>query len=211
MKIIEPDKVVGAVRREVVAVERDGKEAWRVVAERIYETDIDDVWDALTTASRIARWFMPVEGELALGGRYQLKGNAGGTITTCEPPKRLGLTWEMRGETSWVDVRLEAVSADRTRLLLEHTASVPEEFWSQYGPGAVGVGWDLGLLGLALHVDDPTRDTRGEGEAWAASDEGKRVQGLLSDAWGDASVAAGTPPEDARAAASRVTAFYTGG
>jgi len=28
-----------------------------------------------------ARWFLPIEGDLKLGGKYQLKGNAGGTIT----------------------------------------------------------------------------------------------------------------------------------
>jgi uncharacterized protein YndB with AHSA1/START domain len=211
MKVIEPEKVVGAVRREVLAVERDGKKAWRVVAERIYETDIDDTWDALTNASRIERWFMPVEGDLKLGGKYQLIGNAGGTITTCDPPKRLGLTWEMRGDASWVEVRLEVVSPERTRLVLEHTAVVPEEFWNQFGPGAVGVGWDLGLLGLALHIEDDSSHTRVEGEAWAASDEGKRVQAALSDEWAKAAILAGTPPADAHARAARVTAFYTGG
>lgn len=211
MKLNDPEKLIGAVRREVVAVEREGKRAWRIVAERVYETDIADAWDALTSASRIERWFMPVKGELRLGGNYQLVGNAGGTITTCEPPKKLGLTWEMRGETSWVEVRLEVISAERTRLVLEHTAFVPEAFWNQYGPGAVGIGWELGLLGLHLHIADKTRETRVEGEAWAASDEGKRFQRSLSDEWAKASIAAGTPAADAHAAAGRVTAFYTGG
>jgi len=211
MKVADPEKVIGAVRRELLAVEREGRQAWKIVAERVYETDIDDAWDALTNASRIERWFMPVEGELKLGGKYQLIGNAGGTITTCEPPKRLGLTWEMRGEASWVEVRLEPVSPERTRLVLEHTAFVPEEFWSQFGPGAVGVGWDLGLLGLALHIADKHGSTRTEGEAWAQSDEGKRFQAALSEEWGKASIAAGTAPADAQAAVARVTAFYTGG
>ena len=58
-----------------------------VVASRSYDTDIDDLWEAITNAERIPRWFLPITGELRLGGRYQLQGNAGGTITACEPPR----------------------------------------------------------------------------------------------------------------------------
>ena len=41
---------------------------------------------------------------------------------------------------------------ESTTLVLEHTAIVPDEMWAQFGPGAVGVGWDGGLLGLSLHL-----------------------------------------------------------
>jgi hypothetical protein len=43
------------------------------------------------------------------------------------------------------------------------------------------------------------------------SDEGKRFYQLSSDAWREAAIAWGTDPEQARAAAERTTAFYTGG
>ena len=95
---------LGAVVRSVKTVDRDGKPATAVIAMRSYDTDIDDLWNALTSADRIPRWFMPIEGELKLGGRYQLKGNAGGVITGCEPPKHLAVTWEYAGDTSWVTV-----------------------------------------------------------------------------------------------------------
>ena len=55
-------------------------------------------------------------------------------------------------EPSWVDIRLEPIGKDRTKLTLEHTAHVDEELWAQWGPGGVGIGWDLGLLGLHMHV-----------------------------------------------------------
>ncbi|WP_237341115.1 SRPBCC domain-containing protein [Williamsia soli] len=42
-----------------------------------YDTDIDDLWQACTTADRLARWFAPVTGDLELGGTYQIEGNAG--------------------------------------------------------------------------------------------------------------------------------------
>ena len=44
------------------------------------------MWDACTDPERIGRWFLPVSGDLRLGGRYQLEGNAGGEILRCEPP-----------------------------------------------------------------------------------------------------------------------------
>ena len=31
----------------------------------------------------------PISGDLRLGGRYQLQGNAGGEILVCEPPQHL--------------------------------------------------------------------------------------------------------------------------
>ena len=48
-----------------------------VVVRRAFPAPIEDVWDACTTAERINRWLMPVTGDLRLGGKYQLEGNAG--------------------------------------------------------------------------------------------------------------------------------------
>lgn len=202
---------LGAVIRTVKTVDRDGKPATAVVATRSYDTDIEDLWDAVTSADRIPRWFMPVEGDLRLGGRYQLKGNAGGTVTDCEPPRHLSVTWEYAGDTSWVTVTLEAETDIRTRLTLEHTAHVPKEFWEQYGPGAVGVGWDLGLLGLALHIDTGASNPPEESAAWMASDDGKSYVRGSSDDWRNAVIAGGADPDWAADAAERTRKFYTGG
>jgi uncharacterized protein YndB with AHSA1/START domain len=207
---IDVTQRIGAVRRELKTVERDGKQASVIVATRLYDTDRDDLWNALTTPERIVRWFMPIEGELRLGGRYQLKGNAGGTITACDPPRAFSVTWEFGGEVSWLDITL-AAEDEKTRLTLEHTAFVSDERSKQFGPGAVGVGWDLGLLGLGEHVEgDGSGDTAKEGLAWMMSEEGKAFVRLASDDWARASIAAGTPADDARAAAERTTAVYTG-
>src|SRR5690606_38534560 len=101
----------------------------------------------------LPRWFAPVHGDLVEGGQYQIEGNAGGTIQTCEPPRAFTATWEFGGNTSWIAVRLSADGAG-ARLELEHTARVTEDrtFWDEYGPGATGVGWDLGFMGLAKHL-----------------------------------------------------------
>lgn len=199
---------LGAVRRSVQALERDGRPARAVILERSYDTDVDDLWDAMTNPQRLPRWFLPVEGDLKRGGRYQLKGNAGGTITDCEPPVHLSLTWEMMGQVSWVEVRLAREGPSRTRFTLTHTAPL-SDFWRQYGPGAVGVGWESGLMGLALHLADPLAMKPDEA-TFTASPEGKCFYTGSSERWGEAAIAAGEDPDMIAAAVRATTAFYTG-
>ena len=185
-----------------------------MVAGRSFSTDIADAWDALTNAARIPRWFSPVSGEMRLGGRYQIEGNAGGTILICEPPERLKVSWEFGGGTTWVRVTLKEPESGRTELRLEHIAYPDAEFvkfWDQFGPGAVGVGWDLSLLGLAEHLESgwdkpPETDTE-----WVKSDNYKAFVGGSSEGWRAASTAFGTDPEAAAGAAERTTAAYTSG
>src|SRR5262249_11945464 len=128
-----PAASLGAVVRKVVSRDHLGKPARVVIAGRRYDTDIDDLWDALTNGERIPRWFLPISGDLKLGGRYQFKGNAGGEITRCEPPRLLAVTWEYGPEVSWLNVTLAAEAAG-TRLELEHIAHVSDERWEQFGP-----------------------------------------------------------------------------
>ena len=201
---------LGAVVREVASREHEGRMARVIVAARTYDTAIDDLWDALTNAERIPRWFLPISGDLRLGGRYQLKGNAGGAITRCEPPRHLAVTWEYGSEVSWVTVNLAEDRKGGTRLELEHVAHVDDERWGQFGPGAVGVGWDFAMMGLGRHLETGAAADPQAAMAWAGSAEGKDFMRRASDAWAEASIAAGTDAEAAKAAAARTTAFYTG-
>lgn len=204
---------IGAITRAVASGERDGQPTRIVRASRSFTTDIGDTWDAVTNPARIPRWFSPVSGDLKLGGRYQIEGNAGGTIEECEPPRRLALTWEFGGGVSWVAVNLVEESGGATRLELEHMAPLDErseEFWRQYGPGAVGIGWDLSFLGLAEHLEHgwdkpPETDTE-----WVKSDNYKAFARASSIGWRDASIAYGTDAEAAAASADRTTQFYGG-
>ena len=207
---IDIGKQIGAVSREVAARDHEGRPARVVVATRDYPTTIDDLWEAVTTAERIPRWFLPISGDLRLGGRYQLQGNAGGEITGCEPPRHLAVTWEFGGEVSWVDVRLSEAPRGRTRLELQHIAHVDDDRWNQYGPGAVGVGWDMALFGLDRHLVTRAIVDRADAEAWLATTEGKEFMRRISDDWARASIAGGTARAAAIAAAARTTAFYTG-
>lgn len=207
---IDVPRLIGAVTREVEDTERDGKPAVIVRATRTFDSTPDDVWDAITSPERLPRWFLPIEGELKPGGRYQLIGNAGGVIERCEPSQLLAVTWENMGDVSWLEVRLSPAREGKTLLVLEHTAYPPEGFWEKFGPGAVGVGWDLVLLGLGLHLPTGASLEAYQGDEWALSDEGKAYSTAASDEWARAAVTSGTDPEVARARAAQTTAFYTG-
>lgn len=202
--------LVGAIERRVVPTEVDGRPARVVIAVRTYRgAGVDDVWDALTNPERLPRWFLPITGDLRVGGRYQLAGNAGGEVRTCVPPRLLEVTWEAMGATSWLAVELIEV-AEGTRLELRHTQHSDHDFWRQYGPGAVGVGWDLSLVGLDLHLAGATSIDPAEFEAWTVTEPGKAFVTGSSDGWAAADIAGGADPDAARAAGRATGAFYRG-
>jgi len=204
------------VAHEVNAVERMvGKRtlaagtARTVTLSRIYDSRIGDVWKACTELDRIQRWFLPISGDLRVGGRFQIEGNASGTVEACDPPRSFTSTWEFGGEVSWIELSLSS-EGDRTRLQLRHIAHVDDERWMQFGPGAVGVGWDLTMLGLGRHLESGLPVDPSVAAAWSASEEGRQFMSLSSERWREASVAAGADRAAAEAAAERTTAFYTG-
>jgi uncharacterized protein YndB with AHSA1/START domain len=200
---------INRIRREVGTRSLEEGQARVSTLSQVYDTDPGDLWDACTNAERIPRWFMPVSGDLRVGGRYQLEGNAGGVVERCDPPRSFAATWEYGDQVSWIEVRIEPAGDGKARFRLEHIAPVDDELWEQFGPGATGVGWDLGLLGLALHLASQEAVDPAAVAEWMQSEEGKEYVRLSSRAWCDASVAAGTDPAGAEAAAERTTAFYT--
>lgn len=199
---------ISTVARSVGRRTLEAGEARVLTISRTYPTDQADLWDACTTPERIARWFLPVTGELRVGGRYQLEGNAGGVVERCEAPHGFAATWEMGDEVSWVTVRLEPEGDGRTRFTLEHLAHVDDVRWAEFGPAAAGIGWDLGLLGLERHLPDPASVV--DEAAFTATDEGRVFMAAAGREWGEAAVAAGDDPAAARAAAERTVGFYSG-
>ncbi|GAB1694269.1 SRPBCC family protein [Krasilnikovia sp. M28-CT-15] len=210
--MIDAKEQISAVRRTLGSRVLEAGEARVLTISQVYDTGIDDLWEVVTTAERIGRWFLPVSGDLREGGHYQFEGQAGGTISRCDKPRSYAATWEFGGNVSWIEVRLTPETADRTRFELEHVAHVEDEFADQYGPGAVGVGWDSGLLGLANHLADPGAPRDSEAiAAWTVSSEGREFMRLSSEAWAEADIAAGADPERARKQAAQTYAAYTGG
>lgn len=143
-------------------------EARTALLRRRYEAPIEDVWDACTVPDRLNRWFLQVSGDLRVGGRFSLEGNASGEILRCEPPRLLTVTWcfgdQPAGE---VELRLSPGEEGGTVLELEHatvTTTVeldgrPVDVFlndPQTGMWGVGTGWEMPLTyGL-------TRFLRGE-------------------------------------------------
>ncbi|TDZ44999.1 SRPBCC family protein [Mycobacteroides franklinii] len=214
--MIDVQHQLNSVRRTVGTRTFEAREARVVTVSQTYDTDAEDLWDACTNAERIPRWFLPVSGDLSVGSHYSLEGNASGKVLTCDPPRAFTATWECGG-TSWIEVTIapEAQNPEgRATFTLEHISDIndDDEHWLQFGPGAVGVGWDSGLLGLAGYLASPEdRITPEEGAAWAASQEGRAFMTGSSERWYDAAVAAGIDPAEARAMADRTTQAYTAG
>ncbi|MEU0029192.1 SRPBCC family protein [Streptomyces sp. NPDC006335] len=202
---------INRMHRRVGTRQVESGEARTVLLRRTYDAEIADVWDAVTSAERIARWFMPVTGELKVGGRYQLEGNAGGEILECVEPERLRVSWLYGPDPGFseVEVRLTPEQGERTVLELEHVAVVPDDFWDQFGPGAVGVGWDLGLYGLALHLAGGGLGKE-EAATWHTTPEGSAFITGSGEGWGEAYAASGADRETATRTAAATIAFYTG-
>ncbi|GAA3507720.1 uncharacterized protein YndB with AHSA1/START domain [Streptosporangium album] len=140
---------LNAVQREVGKRSTADGEDISVLLRRSYDAPIEDVWDALTDPDRMKRWFLPISGDLRVGGRFQLEGNAGGEILHCEPPRLLKVTFG--SESSLVELRLTPEGEGTTILELDHT--VPVEMAGS-GAGALfsGPGWDGAFLGLGLFL-----------------------------------------------------------
>ena len=207
-----------SVTRTYRIEERDGAPAHVQSLEQSMPVPLAEAWSAVTTAERISSWFLPISGDLREGGRYQFEGNAGGEILVCEAPTdgaaEVAVTWEMMGAVSWVTLRLAAEGEAATSIELEHVSrveDVPAEMWETFGPGATGVGWDGGMLGLALHLGGTEGSLApDEAEAWAGTEEGRSFYRGAADGWAVAHTASG---EDALVAQQRADAtygFYTG-
>jgi uncharacterized protein YndB with AHSA1/START domain len=192
---------LNAIHRQVEQqLPADGSgERVSVLLRRGYDAPIDDVWDAVTQPDRIKRWLMPISGELRVGGSFQLEGNAGGEILTCEPPRLLKVTFG--APTSIVEVRLTPDGDGDTVLELEHT--VPIEI-AQSGAGAlyVGPGWDGALLGLGLFLRG---EAVGDPVAAANSPEAQEFSKQSVHAWAEVVKDSGTATAEQLAGATEVS------
>jgi uncharacterized protein YndB with AHSA1/START domain len=171
-------RVFEQTEREIGSRRVDTTEATgTVVLRRRYDAPIEDVWDACTDPDRLRRWFLPVSGDLRVGGKYQLEGNAGGEILACEPPRRLQLTWVYGDQHSEVELRLSAAAA-ATLLELEH-AGLPDGSLE-----GVGSGWDPALWALELYLRGELPDDLAD--RWRSGEFPPEVQEFLKrsvEAW----------------------------
>ncbi|GAA4149193.1 SRPBCC family protein [Phytohabitans flavus] len=141
------------VHREVSAEDTDAGRSRTVLLRRSFAAPVEDVWDAITDPTRLERWFYPISGDLRVGGKYQLEGNAGGEIRRCEQPSLLVVTWEFGGGSTDLEVRLSAEGDDATEVRLTHSAVLPfdDETWAA-GLGQFAPGWDHALSRLDSYL-----------------------------------------------------------
>jgi uncharacterized protein YndB with AHSA1/START domain len=126
-----------------------------------YDTDIDDLWAAITDPARLARWHGQVEGDLRPGGVFRLyiesaEIESTGRVEACEPPRRLLVTTRETDESYRkgqgvppFDASIEAAltaDGDGTILVIE-VRGMPLDRIAFYG-----VGWQIHAEHLAAHL-----------------------------------------------------------
>jgi uncharacterized protein YndB with AHSA1/START domain len=125
-----------------------------------YDTDIDDLWSAITDPDRLARWFGEVDGELSLRGEFRLQiadaGERTGRVEACDAPERLLVTTRETDESYrrgqgvppfdavW-DITLTA-DGDQTILVIE-VKGMPLDKIAFFG-----AGWQIHAENLAAYL-----------------------------------------------------------
>lgn len=189
---------------------KDEREVASVEVTRSFDAAVEEVWAALTSTERLSRWFARVTGSLEPGGSYQVEGNASGVVEQCHPPRGFRITWEHEGAHSWVEVEVAELAETRTVVRISHTGPTATDHWRTFGPAAAGLGWDLAVVGLAMHLADGGGDVTEAGLAWAAAPVGIAYVRACGEGWEQADVAAGGDEPQARTRAAASVAFYTG-
>lgn len=136
-----------------------------------YDTDVDDLWQALTDPARLARWHGQVEGDLRPGGEFRLyvesdDNDMSGRVKACEPPRRLVVTtretdesWRKgNGAPPFDQVTEATLTADGDQaILVIEVRGIPLDKVAFYG-----AGWQIHAENLAAYLAG--RD-RGDTEA----------------------------------------------
>jgi uncharacterized protein YndB with AHSA1/START domain len=125
-----------------------GKGAVRL--EDLYDTDIDDMWSALTDPRRLAQWVADVQGDFRLGGQIHARFTSGwdgpGRIDICQAPHRLTVTLSPGTPDETVIEATLATEHDKTRLVIEERGISVDELPYH------GAGWQAHVEDLAAHL-----------------------------------------------------------
>jgi uncharacterized protein YndB with AHSA1/START domain len=115
-----------------------------------YDTDIDDLWSALTDPARLARWIAQVDGDLRLGGRIQARFTSSwtgpGRIDVCEAPHHLTVTLSPGASDETVIDAVLVAEQDRTHLVIEERGLPVAELADH------GAGWQAHVEDLTSHL-----------------------------------------------------------
>ncbi|NUR24406.1 MAG: hypothetical protein HOV83_00875 [Catenulispora sp.] len=122
-----------------------------VRVEDVYDTDIDDLWEACTNPERLERWIAKISGSLQIGGSihavFTSTWTGQGRIDACEQPHHLLLTMEPdTPEETQIEAWL-TTEGTRTRLVIEERG-LPLERLPFHGSG-----WQAHLEDLARSLE----------------------------------------------------------
>ncbi|WP_231961439.1 SRPBCC domain-containing protein [Pedococcus dokdonensis] len=140
-----------------------------VRVEDLYDTDIQDLWEACTTPERLARWMATVTGEPVLGGTVHATFTSTWSgpvrIDACEAPHHLLVTSEPGGEDETQTELWLTAEGGRTRLVVEERG-LPVDAMHFYG-----AGWQVHLEDLAASL---TSDNPVHADGWSAEEPAPR-------------------------------------
>jgi uncharacterized protein YndB with AHSA1/START domain len=121
---------------------------------RTYQTTVEDLWDACTDPERLRRWYVPVTGDLRVGGSFQQVNMGSGTIVVCNAPHLLKLS--LGGGADEIELRLWPGDQDATATLeLQHATTLDSHVIGGEMYDAIfcmGGGYYPRLLALDLHL-----------------------------------------------------------
>lgn len=124
-----------------------------------YETDVQDLWSAISDSRRLADWYGKVEGDLHVGGEfaafvYGSEWEGRGRIDACSAPRAFRLTESEEGGPEVV-VAVELIpDGDQTNLNVE-VSGLPLDMLF-----AFGAGWHTHLEGLGAYLEGEERSDR---------------------------------------------------
>jgi uncharacterized protein YndB with AHSA1/START domain len=135
-------RILGTLREE------DGLGVVHV--EDVYDTDILDLWSAITEPARLARWLATVDGDLRVGGEFTATFTSGwdgvGRVDLCEKPHSLKVTtWSDEDAPGVITAHLTEEDAG-TRLVIEENG-LPLDVYCYHGSG-----WQTHIEDLAAYL-----------------------------------------------------------
>jgi uncharacterized protein YndB with AHSA1/START domain len=146
------NRILGSMRR---IDEKRGA----VRVEDVYDTDIADLWSAITEPDRLARWLATVAGDLRVGETVQTHFTSTwegpGRIDVCDAPNHLVVTMEPGTDDETVIEAVLTAEGERTRLVVEERGLPLEVLYKH------GAGWHA-------HIEDLGRHLGGRESIWKA-------------------------------------------
>jgi uncharacterized protein YndB with AHSA1/START domain len=131
-----------------------------------FDTDLDDLWSALTDPRRLAGWLGKVEGDLRIGGEFRAHFDTSGwegtgRVEVCDPPQRLLVMTKHVKQPDEHSVEATLTSGrDHTILVLEERGMRLDQL------AAYGAGVQIHIEDLAAHIAGNERREISAEERW---------------------------------------------